>query len=157
MANLSVITPIEYLKGVGPQKADVLKKELQIFTIGDLLSYYPFRYIDRTQFHKIRQLHPDMIGAQVLGRLISMQEIGEKRARRLVGQFRDDTGSVELVWFQSITWLKKSLKVGSAYIIYGKPSAFNGQISITHPEIELFNAQEKKIGNLTLQPVYSST
>src|SRR5690606_14552031 len=157
MANLSVITPIEYLKGVGPQKADVLKKELQIFTIGDLLSYYPFRYIDRTQFHKIRQLHPDMIGAQVLGRLISMQEIGEKRARRLVGQFRDDTGSIELVWFQSITWLKKSLKVGSAYIIYGKPSEFNGQISITHPEMELFNAQEKKIGNLTMQPVYSST
>lgn len=157
MANLSVITPIEYLKGVGPQKADVLKKELQIFTIGDLLAHYPFRYIDRTQFHKIRQLHPDMIGAQVLGRLISMQEIGEKRARRLVGQFRDDTGSIELVWFQSITWLKKSLKVGSAYIIYGKPSEFNGQISITHPEMELFNAQEKKIGNLTMQPVYSST
>lgn len=157
MANLSVITPIEYLKGVGPQKADVLKKELQIFTIGDLLSYYPFRYIDRTQFHKIRQLHPDMIGAQVLGRLVSIQEVGEKRARRLVGQFRDDTGSIELVWFQSITWLKKSLKAGSAYIIYGKPSEFNGQISITHPEMELYNAQEKKIGNLTMQPVYSST
>ncbi|TYR37058.1 ATP-dependent DNA helicase RecG [Sphingobacterium phlebotomi] len=157
MANLSVITPIEYLKGVGPQKADMLKKELLIFTIGDLLSNYPFRYIDRTQFHKIRQLHPDMIGAQVLGRLISMQEVGEKRARRLVGQFRDDTGSIELVWFQSITWLKKSLKVGSAYIIYGKPAEFNGQISITHPEMELFHAQEKKIGNLTMQPVYSST
>ena len=157
MANLSVITPIEYLKGVGPQKADVLKKELKIFTIGDLLAHYPFRYIDRTQFHKIRQLHPDMIGAQVLGRLISLQEVGEKRTRRLVGQFRDDTGSIELVWFQSITWLKKSLKVGSAYIIYGKPSEFNGQISITHPEMELFNAQEKKIGNLTMQPVYSST
>ena len=157
MANLSVITPIEYLKGVGPQKADVLKKELQIFTFGDLLSYYPFRYIDRTQFHKIRQLHADMIGAQVLGRLISLQEIGEKRARRLVGQFRDETGSMELVWFQSITWIKKSLKIGAAYIIYGKPSAFNGQISITHPEMELFHAQEKKIGNQTMQPVYSST
>lgn len=157
MANLSVITPIEYLKGVGPQKADVLKKELQIFTIGDLLTYYPFRYIDRTEFHKIRQLHPDMIGAQVLGRLVALQEIGEKRARRLVGQFRDETGSVELVWFQSIIWLKKSLKVGSAYIIYGKPTEFNGQISITHPEMELFNASEKKIGNLTMQPVYSST
>ena len=157
MAGLSIITPIEYLKGVGPQKADVLKKELQIFTIGDLLQYYPFRYIDRTKFHKIRQLHPDLIGAQVLGRLIQLQEVGEKKAKRLVGIFKDETGSMELVWFQSIAWLKKSLKVGSPYIIYGKPTEFNGQISITHPEIELYNAQEKKIGNLTMQPVYSST
>lgn len=157
MADLSLITPIEYLKGVGPQKADVLKKELQIFTIGDLLQYYPFRYIDRTKFHKIRQLHPDLIGAQVLGRLIQLQEVGEKKAKRLVGIFKDDTGSMELVWFQSIQWLKKSLTVGSAYIIYGKPTEFNGQISITHPEIELYNNQEKKIGNMTMQPVYYST
>lgn len=157
MADLSVITPIEYLKGVGPQKADVLKKELQLFTIGDLLQYYPFRYIDRTKFHKIRQLHPDLIGAQVLGRLIQLKEVGEKRAKRLVGIFKDDTGSMELVWFQSVSFLQKSLKVGAAYIIYGKPTEFNGQISITHPEIELYNSQEKKIGNLTMQPVYSST
>ena len=157
MADLSLITPIEYLKGVGPQKADVLKKELQIFTIGDLLQYYPFRYIDRTKFHKIRQLHPDLIGAQVLGRLIQLQEVGEKKAKRLVGIFKDDTGSMELVWFQSVQWLKKSLTVGSPYIIYGKPTEFNGQISITHPEIELYNNQEKKIGNMTMQPVYYST
>jgi len=157
MANLSYITPIEYLKGVGPQKADVLKKELLIFTIGDLLQYYPFRYIDRTQFHKIKQLHPDLIGAQVLGRLISLQEVGEKRGKRLVGQFKDETGSIELVWFQSIPWLKKGLKVGAAYILYGKPVEFNGHISITHPEMELYNSAEKKVGNMTMQPVYSST
>lgn len=157
MADLSIKTPIAYLKGIGPQKADVINKELQIFTIGDLLEYYPFRYIDRTEFHKIRKLHADMLGAQVLGRLTSLQEVGEKRARRLIGQFRDDTGSIELVWFQSITWLKKSLQVGTAYIAYGKPTEFNGQISITHPEMERYNSQEKKIGNLTMQPVYSST
>ena len=157
MAELTSITPIEYLKGVGPQKADVLKKELQIFTIGDLLQYYPFRYIDRTQFHKIRQLKPDMIGAQVLGRLVAVQEVGDKRAKRMVGTFRDETGSIELVWFQSLAFLKKSLKVGGVYIIYGKPTEFNGHISITHPEMELYNSQEKKIGNMTLQPVYSST
>lgn len=156
MANLSNITPIEYLKGVGPQKADVLKKELQIFTIGDLLQYYPFRYIDRTQFHKIKQLYADLPGAQVLGRLTSLQEIGEKKGKRLVGQFKDDTGSMELVWFQSIAWIKKSLKVGCAYIIYGKPIEFNGHISITHPEVELYNATDKKVGNMTMQPVYSS-
>lgn len=157
MADLSLITPIEYLKGVGPQKADVLKKELLIFTIGDLLTYYPFRHIDRTQFHKIRQLHSDMAAAQVLGRLINLQEVGEKRGRRIIGQFRDETGVIELVWFQSLTWLKKSLQVGAAYIIYGKPSEFNGSISITHPEMELYQNQEKKTGNLTMQPVYSST
>ncbi|WP_164110978.1 MULTISPECIES: ATP-dependent DNA helicase RecG [Sphingobacterium] len=157
MANLSLITPIEYLKGVGPQKADILKKELQIFTIADLVQTYPFRYIDRTQFHKVRQVHADLIGAQVLGRLISLQELGERRGKRLVGQFKDETGTMELVWFQSIPFLKKSLKVGSPYIAYGKPSEFNGTISITHPEMELYSATEKKIGNMTMQPVYSST
>lgn len=157
MANLSLITPIEYLKGVGPQKADVLKKELLLFTIGDLLQYYPFRYIDRTQFHKVRQVHADLIGAQILGRLVSLQEVGERKGRRLVGQFRDETGSMELVWFQSITWLKKSLKVGAAYIIYGKPTEFNGAISMTHPEMEQYSSTEKKVGNMTMQPVYSST
>lgn len=157
MANLSYITPIEYLKGVGPQKAEILKKELQLFTIGDLLQLYPFRYIDRTKFYKIKQLHADLIGAQVLGRLISLQEVGEKKSKRLVGQFRDETGSIELVWFQSISWLQKSLKIGSAYIIYGKPTEFNGHISITHPEMELYNSKEKKVGNMNMQPVYSST
>lgn len=157
MADLSFITPIEYLKGVGPQKADVLKKELQLFTIGDLLQHYPFRYIDRTKFHKIRQLHTDLIGAQVLGRLIQLQEVGEKRAKRLVGILKDETGSMELVWFQSTAWIKKSLQVGAVYIVYGKPNEFNGNISITHPEMDLYNSQEKKIGNLTMQPVYSST
>ncbi len=157
MANLSLITPIEYLKGVGPQKADVLKKELQVFTIGDLLQHYPFRYIDRTKFHKIQQVNPDMIGAQIIGRLVSLQEVGEKRTKRLVGQFKDDTGSMELVWFQSVSWLKKSLTVGAAYVIYGKPSEFNGMMSMTHPEMELYQTSDKKIGNMTMQPVYSST
>jgi ATP-dependent DNA helicase RecG len=106
MAELSLITPIEYLKGVGPQKADVLKKELQVFTIGDLLTQYPFRYIDRTEFHKIRKLQPDMMAAQVLGRLVSLQLVGEKKTKRLVGSFKDETGSMELVWFQSIPWLQ---------------------------------------------------
>lgn len=157
MAELTHITPIEYLKGVGPQKADVLKKELQIFTIGDLLHYYPFRYNDRTQFHKIRELNTDMYAAQVLGRLIGLQEVGEKRAKRLVGQFKDETGSIELVWFQSITFLQKSLQVGQVYVLYGKPSEFNGHLSFTHPEMEAYQPHAKQIGNQTLQPIYSST
>jgi len=157
MADLSTKTPIEYLKGVGPQKAGVLKDELRVATIGDLLQHYPFRYIDRTQFHKIDQLSADMIGAQVIGRLVSLQEMGEKRTRRLVAQFRDDTGAMELVWFHSIAWMRQNLRVGSAYIIYGKPTEFNGRMSVSHPEMELYRAQEKKIGNMTMQPVYSST
>lgn len=157
MANLSLITPIEYLKGVGPQKADVLKKELQVFTIGDLLQYYPFRYIDRTKFYKIREIDPNLPGVQLIGRIVSLKEMGERRAKRLVAQVRDDTGIMELVWFQSLTWIKKNLQVGAAYIIYGKASEFNGTLSITHPELELYTAQEKKLGNMTMQPVYSST
>lgn len=157
MADLKLITPIEYLKGVGPQKGEVLKKELQLFTIRDLIQHYPFRYIDRTKFYKVRNLTPDLPGAQVLGRLVSLQEAGEKRGRRLVGTFKDETGVMELVWFQSLTWLKKGLKVGAAYIIYGKPAVFNGVTSITHPEMELFSPHAKTPGNMRMQPVYSST
>ncbi|MFC3198478.1 ATP-dependent DNA helicase RecG [Parapedobacter deserti] len=157
MTQLSTITPIEYLKGVGPSRAEVLKSELDIHTFGNLLNYYPFRYIDRTRFHKIRQLHPDMPAAQVIGRLMHMEELGERRSKRLVAHFRDDTGIMELVWFQSTVWLKKSLKLGAVYVVYGKPSLFNDQLSMTHPEMELYQPGAKQAGNMSLQPVYSST
>ncbi len=157
MAELSTITPIEYLKGVGPARAEVMKSELGVHTFGDLLRHYPFRYIDRTQFHKIKQLQPDMPAAQIIGRLVHLEEVGERKAKRLVGHFKDDTGSMELVWFQSIGWLKRSLQVGAAYISYGKPNVFNNQLSITHPEMELYNPSAKNTGNMSLQPVYSST
>lgn len=157
MSKITSITPIGYLKGVGPQKGELLNKEFQIFTVGDLLQHYPFRYIDRTRFYKIRDLSIELAAVQIIGRLLTLQEVGEKRAKRLVGRFADDTGSIELVWFQSIPWLKKSLRVQAVYIIYGKPSEYNHSISITHPEMELYNSKDKKLGNLTLQPVYSST
>lgn len=154
---LTLITPIEYLKGVGPSRAELLKKEIQIHTFEDLLHYYPFRYIDRTQFHKVNQLLGDMSAAQIMGRLVSLEEVGEGRKKRLVGQFRDDTGILELVWFQQIVWVKKGLQVGNVYIMYGKPTVFNGQLSITHPEMELYQSGQKAIGNMSLQPVYNST
>src|SRR5690606_29224109 len=154
---LSTITPIEYLKGVGPARAEILKAELNIHTFGDLLKHYPFRYIDRTRFHKINQLHPDMAAAQVIGRLVHIEEVGERRGKRLVGHFRDDTGTMELVWFQSISWLKKSLQVGAAYTIYGKPNIFNNQLSMTHPEMEAYKPAAPQQGNLSLQPVYNTT
>lgn len=157
MAPLSTITPIEYLKGVGPARAVVLKEELNIHTFGDLLKHYPFRYIDRTQFQKINQLQPEMTAAQVIGRLVHIEELGERRGRRLVGHFRDDTGTMELVWFQSISWLKKSLQVGAAYICYGKPTVFNNQLSMTHPEMEVYKPGNGQRGNPSLQPVYNTT
>ncbi len=150
-------TPIEYLKGVGPQRGELLKKELGIYTYAHLLEHYPFRYIDRTRFYKIKQLHAELPHVQVLARVLSKTIVGEKRSKRLVVELKDDTGTMELVWFQSIKWFEKMIQVGSVYILFGKPSAFNGRISMSHPEIEAYNPQAKKQGNLRLQPVYPST
>lgn len=150
-------TPIEYLKGVGPQRAEILKKEISVFTYGDLLSYYPFRYIDRTQFYKIEDVDPDLPFIQILVRLKSLELIGEKRTKRLVAEAIDDTGEIELVWFQGINWVQKNLQINQVYIIFGKVSFFNGKAQMAHPEIELFSKQQNNTGNLTLQPVYSST
>lgn len=157
MSEESLRTPIAYLKGVGPQRADILQKELGVYTYKNLLEHYPYRYIDRTKFYKIRELHPDLPSAQVIGRVVSKNIIGEKRGRRLVVQFRDDTGSMELVWFQGVTWIDKMIQPGSVLIIFGKPTEFNGKISVSHPELEIYEPKARKAGNLTLQPVYSST
>lgn len=150
-------TPIEYLKGVGPQRASVLKKELEIFTYQDLLQHYPFRYIDRTRFYKVRELNPDLAHVQILGRVISKETIGDKFKKRLVAQLKDETGILELVWFQRVSGIEKTLVDGSVYVVFGKPTLFNGRISISHPEIELYQPGAPKQGNLTLQPVYNST
>jgi ATP-dependent DNA helicase RecG len=150
-------TPIEYLKGVGPQRAEILKKEIFVFTYGDLLSYYPFRYIDRTQFYKIKDVDAELPYIQILVRLKSLELLGEKRTKRLVAQAIDETGEIELVWFQSINWVQKNLQNNQVYIIFGKVSFFNGKAQMAHPEMELYSKQQTNTGNLTLQPVYSST
>src|SRR5690606_2855438 len=98
-----------------------------------------------------------MAAAQVIGRLVYLEEVGERRRKRLVGHLRDDTGTIELVWFQHLGWLKKTLSVGTVYLIYGKPNVFNNQLSITHPEMEIHQPGAKSSGNMSLQPVYSST
>lgn len=157
MAEQILKAPVEYLKGVGHQRADVLKKELGIFTYDDLLQHYPFRYIDRTRFYKIRELNGDLPSVQIIGRIISKEILGEKHAKRLVAQFKDDTGSIELVWFQSIRWIDKIINPGSVFIAFGKPTIFNSRISISHPELELYQPNADNKGNLTLQPIYSST
>lgn len=157
MVNSVLNTPIAYLKGVGPQRAEILKKEIGVFTYGDLITYYPFRYIDRTQFYKIKDINPDLPYLQILVRLKSLEIFGEKRTKRLVVQAIDDTGEIELVWFQGITWVQKYLEVNQAYVIFGKVTFFNGKAQMAHPEIELYNKNAVSRGNLRLQPVYSST
>ena len=150
-------TRIEYLKGVGSQRAEILKKDLGIFTYGDLLNHYPFRYIDRTRFYKIGELNPDLPAVQIIGRVISKEIIGEKHTKRLLIRLKDDTGIMELVWFQSIRWMEKMVETGMVYIVFGKPVLFNGHFSISHPELERYKAGATNKGNISLQPVYSST
>ncbi len=148
-------TKIEYLKGVGVSKALLLNTELHIFTYGDFIQYYPFRYEDRTRFYTIDSLNDTLEAAQIKGRLRYLEVIGEGFKARLVGQFSDGTGVLELVWFQGIAWLQKNLRVGSVYVIYGKPAFFQGKPQIQHPEMDLINAENEKGG--FFQPVYGQT
>jgi ATP-dependent DNA helicase RecG len=149
-------TPIEYLKGVGPARADVLKKELGIFTFNHLLTYYPFRYVDRSKFYNIREIHDDLTFIQIRGTLLNIQIIGKPRSQRLVALLQDDTGIIELVWFKGIKWIEKKLEPGTEYVVFGKPSLFNGKFNFAHPEIETVAEQSETIEE-KLQPFYSST
>ncbi len=148
--------PIEYLKGVGPQRADLLKKELNIFSFNDLLNHFPNRHIDKTKISFIRQITAQTEYIQVAGKLISVYVIGEKRSRRLVAELKDDTGSIELVWFQGINWMQKILQSGNNYLVYGRTGFFQGMPQITHPEIEPYS-REKSEGKSFLEPVYPAT
>ena len=158
MNGQSFQTPVEYLKGVGVTRADILKKELAIFTFEDLLKYFPYKHIDRTRFYKIRDIQPDLPYVQVLARLIDKEILGEKHTKRLVAHVQDDTGLMELVWFQGIKWVEKLLQPGKAYILFGKPGFFNGKTQMSHPELEPYSAGAvQRKGNETLQPAYNST
>ena len=148
-------TPIEFLKGVGPQRAALLQKELRIFTFGELIQHYPFRYEDRTKFYTIREVTELMPHVQVKGKLVKMELIGNRFKKRLVGHFRDETGELELVWFQAIQWTLEKIKPGVEYVIFGKPNRYGNKISIAHPEIEPLTASGEKGG--FLQPVYPIT
>lgn len=151
-------TPLVYLKGVGQSRAEVLKKELSLSDFEDLLRHFPFRYIDRTRFYKIKDIQADLPYVQVLARVTNKQIVGEKHTKRLVVQARDETGTLELVWFKGINWIEKTIIPGSVYIVFGKPGFFNGQPQMAHPEMELYSpATMQRQGNATLQPVYNST
>ena len=149
-------TPIEFLKGVGPQRAETLQKELHIFRYRDLLELYPFRYIDKTRFHKVSELRPDLADIQIVGKIVGVKEEGVARKKRLKAIFQDETSSMELVWFKGASWVKKSLKVGEEIVVFGKPTLYNGTFSISHPEIETLEAHKKSLVT-AMQGVYPST
>jgi len=149
-------TPIEFLKGVGPKRGESLKRELNIFTFGDLLSTYPYRYVDKSIFYKIREIKSDNIYVQTKGTIKNIQQIGSQRSARLVATLSDETGSIELVWFKGIKWLLNKLNPGVEYIVFGKPNIFNNKLSIPHPEVEVPEKEQSQI-NSKLQPFYSTT
>lgn len=149
-------SPIEYLKGVGPQRAELLKKELNIFTFRDLLEHFPFRHVDKTRVNLIRDITPDMEYVQVAVRIVRFNLMGEGRGKRLVAQAVDSTGSMELVWFQGITWIQKNLVEGHSYLVYGRLGFFQQTPQIVHPETEPWTP-DKKEGREFLEPVYPTT
>lgn len=151
-------TPIEYLKGVGPQRASMLKSELRIFTYGDLLTHYPYRYIDKSKFYNINEVNADLPYVQLKGILSRFESVGDKRSKRLIAYFKDETGVMELIWFQGVNskYLLDSLKPGSEYIVFGKVNDFKGRLSIVHPEMEL-NTPETKAQLIPLFPMYHTS
>lgn len=149
-------TPIDYLKGVGPNRADLLRKELGIHTFQDLINLFPNRYIDRTKYYKISQLQRNSSEVQVIGEIIDIREVAQKRGKRLVAKFKDDTGVMELVWFRGQKWIRESLKLNKPYVIFGKTNWFNGLFSMPHPEMELLEEHEKNLRS-AMQAVYPST
>ena len=123
-------SPIEYLKGVGPQRGELLRKELNIHSFADLLDHFPYRHVDRTQVGKIKDLNPSVEYMQLAGTIVDMVIVGEKRAKRLVAYLQDETGLIELTWFHGINWVQKSIKPGQQYIVYGKIGFFMGKPQI---------------------------
>jgi len=149
-------TPIDYLKGVGPNRADLLRKELGIHTYQDLINLFPNRYIDRTQYYKIRQLQQSNADVQVIGKIVEFKEVAQKQGKRLVATFQDESGVMELVWFRGQKWIRENLKLNTTYVVFGKTNWFNGKFSMPHPELELLEEHEKNLRS-AMQPIYPST
>ena len=153
---MNLNNPIYYIKGVSNVRASLLSAELGLTKINDLLHFFPFRYIDRTKFYKINALIDNNSDIQIIGRIISLKTIEQKKGSRLIAKFSDETGTMDLVWFKGHKWLKNSIKMNTPYVIYGKLNHFKGNFSIVHPEMDLLEEYKKKI-QTKLQPVYPST
>ncbi len=149
-------TSIEFLKGVGKVRAEAMAAELGVRSFGDLLNYYPFRYEDRSRVYRVSEINDDLTYVQLHGRITKVTELGSGRKMRLTAEFVDDTGSIELIWFKGIRWVKQRLTPGRVYLVYGRPSRFKSRWNIAHPEVEVFNPQSTDRLN-TFKGVYSST
>ena len=146
---------IKYLQGVGPQRATLLNKELDIHSLHDLLYYFPYKYVDRSRLYYIHEIDGNMPYIQLKGQILSFGTVGEGRQRRLVAHFSDGTGVVDLVWFQGIKYLMGKYKAHEEYIVFGKPTVFNGRINIAHPDID--PAKDLTLSAMGLQPYYNTT
>lgn len=151
------LTPVEYLKGIGPRRAQALKSEMNVFNAGDLLNFFPFRYIDKTKYHKISQVRDAEADVQIIGRLGNVAEVKQAgRTVRLTAAFYDETGTLELVWFKGFQWIKKNLVKGETYVVFGRPNMFAGRYTIAHPEMETLAAHESSPLS-AMVPVYPSS
>ena len=149
-------TPVDYVKGVGPARADLLRQELGISTCQDLLNLFPNRYIDRSRYYRIEELRSSSAEVQIIGKIIHLKTVGQGRKKRLVATFVDGTGEMDLVWFRGQKWIKDGLKINQPYVIFGKVSLFNGRYNMAHPDMELL--EEHKAGvQQAMQPIYPST
>ncbi len=146
---------IKYLPGVGPQKAAILNKELEIYSLHDLLYYFPYKYVDRSRVYYVHEIDGNMPYIQLKGQILSFETFGEGRQRRLVAHFSDGTGVVDLVWFQGIKYIAGKYKAHEEYIVFGKPTVYGGRINIAHPDID--NASELTLSSMGLQPYYNTT
>lgn len=147
-------TSLTYLKGVGPERATLLEKELGLFTFGDLLHYFPFRYVDKSTFTSVREAFSSSTPVQMKGRISKITELGEGRKKRLTAVFTDDSASIDLVWFKGIKWVKPLIQEETEFLLYGKVTKFGPKYNIAHPEIEKFEIAKTKSGSL--QPIYNS-
>ena len=152
---LFIDTPIEFLKGVGPTRAQLLQSELDIYTYGDLLEYFPYRYVDRSQISSISNINIDDAYVVLRGTIHDLHTVGTGKSTRMSAQLQDATGQIELVWFQGLKWIRESLKPDTEYIVMGKPTVFNDHINIAHPDLE--RANQESASNIKYIPIYSST
>lgn len=157
MSNNLLQNPIEYLKGVGPQRGELLRKELGIHRYEDLINFFPNRYIDRTRYYKINELQKNDSEVQIIGKIIHVKTVEFGKAKkRLVATFADETGEIDLVWFQGHKWIRDSLKLNIPYVVFGKTASFGNTFSMAHPEMELYSEHEQSLRS-AMQPVYPST
>ncbi|NKI32442.1 ATP-dependent DNA helicase RecG [Croceivirga thetidis] len=149
-------TPLAYLKGVGPNRAEALKTELGLETFGDLLQLYPNRYLDKTQYYKINQLQNSGADVQIVGKIVNLKTIEQKRGKRLEASFVDETGELKLVWFRSHKWIRENIKINEPYVVFGKVNRYGNSFSMPHPEMELLKVHQAGL-KISMQPIYPST